>query len=73
MKKLKRIWNYFLNRMLNYENGQYNHITHFYDKGLISLSLSDYKSLTSLQRNVFIWINNECMRFRNDNKAFLVF
>ena len=40
----------FLSKTLNYETGELSHLTKMFDRGIISLSLDDYKKSTPYQQ-----------------------
>ena len=69
MKRLKT----FLSKTLNYETGELSHLTKMFDRGIISLSLDDYKKSTPYQLLAWSVITNEIIKFRAGQKPFAVY
>lgn len=69
LKKLKT----FLRKVLDYETGDLNHITRMFDRGIISLSLDDWNSLTPYQQMSMIIITDEIVKFRSCKDSFLTY
>ena len=69
LKRLKT----FLSKTLNYETGELSHLTKMFDRGIISLSLDDYKKSTPYQLLAWSVITNEIIKFRAGQKPFAVY
>ena len=58
---------------MNYETGELNHLTRMFDRGVISLSLDDYKKCTPYQQLAWAVITKEIIDFRAKQKPFAVY
>lgn len=73
---MKRIWRKlknFLREHLDYQNGKLRHITRMFDRGIISLSLEDWNSLTPFQQMSIMIITDEIVKFRSVKDSFLTY
>lgn len=73
MKKILKKLKTFLRKVLDYETGDLNHITRMFDRGIISLSLDDWNSLTPYQQMSMIIITDEIVKFRSKKDSFLTY
>lgn len=73
MKKILKKLKIFLRKVLDYETGDLNHITRMFDRGIISLSLDDWNSLTPYQQMSMIIITDEIVKFRSCKDSFLTY
>lgn len=73
MKKILKKLKTFLRKVLDYETGDLNHITRMFDRGIISLSLDDWNSLTPYQQMSMIIITDEIVKFRSCKDSFLTY
>lgn len=73
MKKILKKLKTFLRKVLDYETGDLNHITRMFDRGIISLSLDDWNSLTPYQQMSMIIITDEIVKFRSNKDSFLTY
>lgn len=62
-----------MRKVLDYETGDLNHITRMFDRGIISLSLDDWNSLTPYQQMSMIIITDEIVKFRSKKDSFLTY
>ena len=73
MRQILKMLKTFLSKTLNYETGGLSHLTKMFDRGIISLSLDDYKKSTPYQQLAWAVITNEIIKFRAGQKPFAVY